>query len=683
MDTAIKLLVLDDDAVDRLQLKRALKSCGFGYKLTECDDPRSIVDIVQRTAFDCIFLDYMLPGMNGLHLVRKIREAGVKTPIVITTSHGNESIAVDLMKSGASDYVIKNEINSESVSHIIRNALRIREIEKDRELAEKALKISESRLAEAQRIAKIGNWEFDINLNEVYWSPEVYKVFELNPAEFVPTLGNYLNYIASEDRNRVINATKETIEGRPFNVDFQIITPGGVKYANSQGYALMGEGKVTKKIIGTLQDITERKLAEQEIQKARELSENSMKVREIFLANMSHEIRTPMNAILGFTRLLYETNLSDEQKGFIDAIHFSGENLLVIINDILDLSKIQSGKMLIEHCEFNFRELLAGIVSVLKPKATEKGLQLTYKIADYIPVAVKGDPVRLNQVLTNLISNAVKFTEKGGVYLDIDATGVEEKEFMMQLRVRDTGIGIPEDKHAVIFENFVQASSDSTRKYGGTGLGLTIVKNLIELQHGKITLTSKPGYGSTFTVQLPFERAADHGKTSPALASKKTSESYEALRGVRVLVAEDNSVNQLLIRKVLEKVGCKIQIASSGLEALGCLKTEPYDIVLMDIQMPEMDGYEATGLIRLDSQSPYAEIPIIAMTAHAFGSDVNKCISAGMNDYISKPFQAENLYSKMCKQLMKSNASLIGFTRFKNTVSRVSEGAKSHLKKTS
>jgi signal transduction histidine kinase len=682
MNTAIKLLVLDDDAVDRLQLKRALKSSGFSYQLTECEDPRSIVEIVLATSFDCIFLDYMLPGVNGLHLVKKIREAGVKTPIVITTSHGNESIAVDLMKSGASDYVIKHEINSESITHIIRNALRIREIEKERERAEKALKISESRLAEAQRIAKIGNWEFDMTVNEVYWSPEVYKIFELNPAEFIPTIENYLNYIASEDRDIVIGKTKEAIQGRPFNVDFQIVTPAGVKHANSQGYALMGEDKVTKKLIGTLQDITERKLAEQEIQKARELSESSMKVREIFLANMSHEIRTPMNAILGFTRLLYETKLSDEQQRFIDAIHFSGENLLVIINDILDLSKIQSGKMLIEHCEFNLRELLGGIISVLKPKATEKGLELTYKLADYIPTAIKGDPVRLNQVLTNLISNAVKFTDRGGVYLDIDATGVEEKEFIIEFRVRDTGIGIAEDKQGIIFENFVQASSDSTRKYGGTGLGLTIVKNLIELQEGKITLSSKPGHGSTFTVQLPFERATGQAKPSSSLAAKKTGESYELLQGVRVLVAEDNGVNQLLIRKVLEKAGCKIQIASNGLEALKHLKADAYDIILMDIQMPEMDGYEATGHIRLDLQSPYAEIPIIAMTAHAFGSDVNKCISAGMNDYISKPFQADNLYSKMCKHLMKSKGKAIGLVQSKNTISRIIEQRKKNLKKT-
>lgn len=654
MNTAIKLLVLDDDEVDRLQLKKALRSCGFTCKLTECEDANSIIDMAYKISFDCIFLDYLLPGENGLQLVKKIREADIKTPVVIITSHGNESIAVELMKSGASDYIIKNEISGQSLGQILRNVFRTRKIEQEREKAEMALKISESRLAEAQRIAKIGNWEYDIAANTVYWSSEMYKIFGLSPEDFIPTTDNYLCYIPTEDRNLIKAKAAEALQGQSFNTDFQIATASGVKYTNSQSYVLTGEDKKAKKIIGTLQDITERKLAEQEIQKARELAEKSMKVREIFLANMSHEIRTPMNAVLGFTRLLYETKLSEEQKGFIDAIHFSGENLLVIINDILDLSKIRSGKMLVDICEFNLDELVTGIISILKPKAIEKGLQLCYKISQDLPSIVKGDPVRLNQVLTNLISNAIKFTEKGGVYLDIDATGIEEKEFIIEFSVRDTGIGIPEDKQAIIFENFVQSSSDTARKYGGTGLGLTIVKNLVELQDGKIILVSKPGHGSTFTVHLLFERG-EQNKVSISNQSLEMTESFEILRGASVLVAEDNGVNQLLIRKVLEKTGCKIDIAANGLEVLEYIKLKQYDIILMDIQMPEMDGYEATRYIRSQLQSPYAKIPIIAMTAHAFGSDVNKSISAGMNDHISKPFKPEILYSKISKYLVKNN----------------------------
>jgi CheY-like chemotaxis protein len=402
-----------------------------------------------------------------------------------------------------------------------------------------------------------------------------------------------------------------------------------------------------EKIVGILQDITERKLAEQEITKARELAEHSMKVREIFLANMSHEIRTPMNAILGFTRLLSESELNKEQRSFIDAIHFSGENLLVIINDILDLSKIQSGKMTIERCEFNLQDIVNGIITVLLPKAQEKRLRVITKIEENTPLAIKGDPVRLNQILTNLISNAIKFTAFGSVNLDISSVNSENGNVLLKFRVKDSGIGIPEDKLSSIFDSFVQASGDTTRKYGGTGLGLSIVKSLVTLQEGEIIVDSTPGTGSTFTVLLPFELGSE--SALPIQQQFFTShDTMEQIRGLNILVAEDNAVNQLLIKKVLQRTGCTPDIASNGVDALECIKAKRYDIILMDIQMPEMDGYETTEYIRnkLHSQS---DIPIIAMTAHAYSSDVTRCIAAGMNDYISKPFDPDDLYSKIIK----------------------------------
>jgi signal transduction histidine kinase/DNA-binding response OmpR family regulator len=641
----LKLLIIDDDAADRLQLKRALKGCGFQYELTEYEDARNITEGLN--AFHCIFLDYLLPGENGLALMKKIRDNGIKTPVVMVTSQGNESIAVELMKAGASDYVVKNEIDAQSLGQILRNILRISRMDREREEAVKALQISEARLAEAQRIAKIGNWEYVPCKKSLHWSLEVYNLMGVEPS-FVPTMDVVVNYIHAEDRALVEQTWNDALRGKEFSFDFRIVTHYGVKYVHTQGYAMLKPDGLPERLVGTLQDITERKLAEQEISKARELAENSMKVREIFLANMSHEIRTPMNAILGFTTLLYEGELTKEQRSFVDAIHFSGENLLVIINDILDLSKIQSGKMTIEKCEFNIRDLVSGIITILLPKAQEKGLRLICRLEDSVPAVIKGDPVRLNQILTNLISNAIKFTEQGNVSLDIQSLTAENGNVLFKFKVSDTGIGIPADKQSMIFDSFVQASGDTTRKYGGTGLGLSIVKSLVTLQEGKITVDSAPGLGSIFTVHLTFER----GNASTASLPTQFfagDESMEQVRGASILIVEDNAVNQLLVKKVLGRTGCKIDLASNGLEALEYIKSKRYDLVLMDIQMPLMDGYETTEYIRTKLQSPQSDIPIIAMTAHAFSSDVTRCISAGMNDYISKPFKAEDLYSKIIK----------------------------------
>jgi signal transduction histidine kinase/DNA-binding response OmpR family regulator len=644
MTTPVKLLVIDDDDADRLQLKRALKTCGFPYELTEYEEVRTITG--KFNEFDCIFLDYLLPGENGLLLLKKFSAHGIKTPIVIITSQGNESIAVELMKAGASDYIVKNDISGQSLGQVIRNTIRIQQMLRAREEAENALRISEARLAEAQRIASIGNWEYEPGNNTIYWSSQVYDLFDIKDRDFIPSIELVVDLIHEQDRRHVGSFWADALKGKAFELDFRIVTSRGVKYINSQGYALCGPEGGLKKIVGTLQDITQRKLSEQELLKAREIAENSTKVKEIFLANMSHEIRTPMNAILGFTRMLYETPLTEEQLGYLDAINFSSESLLVIINDILDYSKIQSGKVSIEKCDFSLHKLAQDIITMLRPKASDKGLALSCKVDKSIPEVLKGDPVRLNQILTNLLSNAIKFTESGSVGLEIVQLLTKDDCLNLQFKVRDTGIGIPADKQAVVFDSFVQASDDTTRKYGGTGLGLSIVKSLVELQHGNILIESEPGHGTTFIVNLSLDRA-NHTAVTSVSPSISRPEEVEQISRLAILVVEDNPVNQLLVRKVLEKVNCKIDIARNGLEAIALLKSKDFDIVLMDVQMPEMDGYEATQYIRTQLPSPYAQLPIIAMTAHAFGEDVTRCLAVGMNDYISKPFKSEDLYLKI------------------------------------
>jgi signal transduction histidine kinase/DNA-binding response OmpR family regulator len=653
MNEVIKLLVIDDDEVDRLQLKRSLTKSGLRCEITECDDLQKVSSAVLAFNFDCIFLDYLLPGENGLSLLRKIRNLGVNTPIVIITSQGSERIAVELMKAGASDYIVKDQINETSIGKIITTILRASIAEREKEKAVQALKISEARLAEAQRIAKIGSWEIDVSSGTVYWSDETYIIFEQSKEAFVPTLGNYAKFIDPTEIDICKSELARALQGNNINIDLTIYVPSGSKSINVQGYAVQNDNNTDLKVFGTIQDITERKRTELELLNARKLAENSLNVKELFLANMSHEIRTPMNAVIGFTQLLYETPLSNEQKGFVDAIRFSGDNLLVIINDILDLSKIQSGKMKFEKIEFDLIRLLKSVNTALTSKAESKGLRLNLDLDQDVPTFIIGDPVRLNQILTNLINNAVKFTERGYVALQVHVKEQNDESVSIAFNVKDTGIGIPTDKQGHVFESFVQGSNETSRKYGGTGLGLTIVKNLIELQGGTITLNSSVGIGSTFTVTLTFEKASNdnmHGKEEVDFFGM---ESLQDLENATILVVEDNHVNQLLVKRVLDKTGCHVDIVSNGLESITSIKTGKYDLVLMDLQMPEMDGYAATKYIRTNLPAPLCDIPIIAMTAHALTSEIDRCIAIGMNDYISKPFKQEVLFSKIAKIINK------------------------------
>ncbi|HTF80295.1 MAG TPA: response regulator, partial [Cytophagales bacterium] len=631
---------------DRLSLKRTLKSSGLTCTLIEATDASQGIDILKRERFDCIFLDYLLPGTDGLVTLRKIKQEGIKTPVIITTSQGDGGIAVEMMKSGAFDYIAKNEINSYIIGQTLRNALRLTKAEQEREEAEIALKISQKRLAEAQKMAMVGNWELNMIDRDMYWSDEVYRIFNLDKT-YTPTLSTFLEYFHEEDR-MVFEDLIETAESNEtFNRDFRIaISKDDLKFVNIQGYVLDGIDLNKREIIGTIQDITQRKWYEEELIKARYMAEESMKIKEKFLANMSHEIRTPMNAIIGFTSLLLSSELTPQQEEFINGIRFSGENLLVIINDILDFSKIQSGKFLIEEIDFVLSDVLNPIMKIFAAKAYKKNIDFQIETDVSTPYLI-GDPVRLNQILNNLIDNAIKFTTSGYVKLSVKQLSNNDKDLTLEFKVIDTGIGIAEEKIDAIFESFTQASSDTTRMYGGTGLGLSIVKNIVEIQKGTIKATSTLGKGSAFTIILTYKKSS--------VVEKEAS--YEAepmdLNGTKVLLLEDNQLNQIITKTVLTNVGCMVDIAENGIQGIEMLKESEYDIVLMDIQMPEMDGYETTKHIRTKLPAGISNIPIIAFTADALSTESAKCFAVGMNDYISKPFKKGDLCTKIHK-LLKS-----------------------------
>lgn len=407
-------------------------------------------------------------------------------------------------------------------------------------------------------------------------------------------------------------------------------------------------------------DMTEQKRIEKELREAKRFAElatgiaeeakikaesatrtaeDAVKAKQQFLSNMSHEIRTPMNAIIGFTKVVLKTDLSAKQKEYLTAIKMSGDALIVLINDILDLAKVDAGKMTFEQVPFKMALSISAMLHLFETKIMEKNLLLVKEYDSRIPDNLLGDPVRLHQIILNLVSNAVKFTNNGKITVKVSLLDEDEEKVNIEFAVSDTGIGIPEDKIEKIFENFAQASSSTSRLYGGTGLGLAIVKQLVHAQGGDIRVESKTGEGSTFCFSLGFQKT----KTEAELETG-TEETEAEIRHIKVLVVEDMALNQLLMKTLLDDFGFERDIASNGKIAIEKMETKSYDIILMDLQMPEMNGFEATEYIR---NKMHSKIPIIALTADVTTVDLEKCRAVGMNDYIAKPVDERLLYKKI------------------------------------
>lgn len=381
--------------------------------------------------------------------------------------------------------------------------------------------------------------------------------------------------------------------------------------------------------------------------KEKEVAERTAALKHQFMANMSHEIRTPMNAIVGMTRLLLTKDPKPDQMRYLRAIQMSADNLLVIINDILDLSKIEAGKIIIEHVDFSVREVVQSVRDMLMLKAEEKGIGFRTAVDESIPKKLIGDPTRLNQIIINLTGNAIKFTEKGYVEVAIKVKEKEGSKWVLQVDVTDTGIGIAPQYVDTIFDSFTQAGTDVTRKFGGTGLGLTISKQLANLMGGDITLSSVLGQGTTFTTTIPFEEATIQEEVKKA--SVIDAAAMEKLKRIKVLLVEDNEFNRMVAEDTMKEVlpGIQVFMAENGKIAVDKLKKEMFDVVLMDIQMPVMDGMEATQIIRTSLPEPARSVKIIAMTANVMQEEVQKYFEIGMNAYVSKPFHSDELLLKM------------------------------------
>ena len=393
-------------------------------------------------------------------------------------------------------------------------------------------------------------------------------------------------------------------------------------------------------------EIEHVKNIEEELKKARDHAEKMSRTKGEFLANMSHEIRTPMNGVIGTLQLLEDTTLTESQHEYVKVAYKSADALLSILNDILDLSKIEAGKLEFESIPFDLREIVNDVVVLHALKAEQTGIYLRSEIDKGIPERVVGDPTRIRQVLVNLISNAIKFTKKGGVDVRVKLKLKDENEVLIRVEIEDTGIGIPSSKHQKLFLAFSQADGSTTRKHGGTGLGLTIVRQLIEMMHGNLGIDSEVDKGSKFWFVIPLGVAKKENAPLP-----KSTEPVEkiVLQG-RILLVEDNPINQMVAKKMLEKTGLQSELAANGKEALDLLKQGKFDAVLMDCQMPEMDGFEATRMWREHEQTEHSgHLPIIAMTANVMEGDRDRCIDSGMDDYLGKPVRQNELASVLQK----------------------------------
>lgn len=510
--------------------------------------------------------------------------------------------------------------------------------------AELELFRSQSLLNAARQQAELGIWEYYLATGKIHWSPEVFRIHGVAQGEGEPDFAGLCQLWHPEDLPVLLKAVDRAIAvGEPYRFDLRIIRKdtGEERFVTATGGLLRNAHTMApERLYGTVLDITHRKKVEVALTAARDAAESAARAKSNFLATMSHELRTPLNGIVGMTSLLRRSPLTPAQQEYCDTVHQSAEALLSVVNDILDWSRIESGRLDLESVPFAVEELIQSTMDILRPQAQAKKIGFRFVAPEQPLPHLAGDPARLRQVLLNLGANAVKFTASGEVSFAVEVLPAPEHLCALRYRITDTGIGITSRQMEKLFQRFSQADASTTRRFGGTGLGLAISKSLVECMGGQIGAESTPGVGSSFwfEVALPV--------VDVLVAPHSVLPTPAAARPLRVLVAEDNVVNQRLASIVLSMGGHESEIATNGLVALEKATAADYDLILMDCQMPELDGYEATRRIR---RAVRRRIPIIGLTASALTDDRDECLAAGMDDYLPKPYRADQLLATIAK----------------------------------
>lgn len=522
----------------------------------------------------------------------------------------------------------------------------------DRKMAEQRLLESEERYGLAVKGSHDGLWDWNVVTNELFWSDRFKEILEITDPDFQPSYEEFKARLHPDERDYIITTLEDHTRNRtPYDAEFRMRTDTGqYKWLSARGASIWNEEGWATRMTGSVTDITARKLAEEDIRVARAQADKASQAKSDFLSHMSHELRTPLNSIIGMTRMLHEDDdVPEEQREMVGIAYRSATNLLDIVNDILDLSKVEAGEMHLERIVFSFEEVMDNVMETMLPLSSGKGLTFGCNFsAGTLPYLV-GDPTRLGRIIINLVGNAVKYTEKGSVTVDIECPPDGDDQVLLKFSVTDTGIGIPKDKLEVIFDKFAQADTTITRKYGGTGLGLHITRRLVEKMGGVMGVESELGKGSRFWFRIPFRTS----ELRPLINKKSyQTERMERLpaaqrkniANISLLLAEDYQLNQAFMQKFLGRIGIKkFDLAETGVAVLAALHKKSYDIILMDCHMPVMSGYEATAEIRRHEKETGKHIPIIAMTADAMVGTRERCLRSGMDDYISKPIDPDLL----------------------------------------
>ena len=761
-ETYNKILLIEDNPGDARLVELLLgESDLLNYKITNSTRLSDAMAILEENDdFAAILLDLTLPDSRGFETLERLLSKYPDNNVIVLTGLSDKSLGISAVKAGAQDFLIKGAFDTDTLAKTLRYSIERQSVLK--------------RLEETQRLAHIGNWEFNTSNGEFIASDTLFNIFGIE--QFKKNLSQE-EWMATDSPLQLFDEIhKETIANRTIKKDIQIQRKDGQKrYVFIQCVA---DKNAAQQIVlnGVIQDITERKLAEQamiksqkryqdifasskdgiyicssngqlidfnpttiallgynekvmremdihqvfypeaakvsfldkleekgavhdfeieitcnngerkhclvsankmefqdftgytgiirditerkqteELIKARDLARKSAMMKEQFIASISHEMRTPLNAVLGMSNLVLKTELNDDQFNYLSSIKQSSEILLGIINDILEISSIQNGKVEFENKDFSLNELVSNLVNVMTYKIQEKDLDFILEIDPNISSYLKGDKLRLNQILYNLVGNAVKFTDHGFIRLSVQILNENDNIVQLKFIIEDSGIGIPQDKLEAIFDSFTRVRTKD-RVYEGTGLGLSIAKNLVEQQGGKMGVKSSLGEGATFFFDLVFEKGAQPNTED---GQKNTdAPSIDLDQMVRLLLVEDHKMNQLVARKTLERQwGDKIQItlAENGEEAIQKLNEATFDIILMDIQMPIMNGYEATDYIRNKMPEAIATMPILAMTAHAHISKDEKYKEFGMDDFVLKPFEPKQLFQKIAYYVKRRN----------------------------